>query len=134
MEHLFSNSYINIYLHPGLPKTIEIQWLDFVPSADFRTSMREMVHLARQHQVTAWTADNRLIRALRTADLAWTGEEVLKPMAELGVRRLAVVESLDAMNRMGVTALFTDVIPGTQMTQRFFATMEEARAWAMEPA
>lgn len=133
MEPLFSNPYINIYLRQGPPKTIELQWLDFVPSVDFRASMREMVHLARLHQVTAWTADNRLIRALRTADLAWTGEEVLKPMAELGVRRLAVVESLDAMNRMGVTALFTDVIPGTQMSHRFFRTMEEARAWAMEP-
>ncbi|MGI4834448.1 MAG: hypothetical protein ACRYFK_13410 [Janthinobacterium lividum] len=133
MEPLFSNSYINIYLHQGPPKTIEIQWLDFVPSTDFRASMRQMLHLAQLHRVSAWTADNRLIRALRTADLAWTGEEVLKPMAALGVRRLAVVESLDAMNRMGVTALFTDVIPGTQMSHRYFSTMEEARVWAMEP-
>jgi hypothetical protein len=29
---------------------------------------------------------------------------VLQPMSKLGVRRLAVVESLEAMNRMGVTA------------------------------
>lgn len=131
MKLLFSSSYLTISLHQGPPKTLEIQWLDFVPSADFRANMREVVHLASQHQVTAWTADNRLLRALRTADLAWAGEEILKPMSELGVRRLAVVESLDAMNRMGVTALFTDIIPGTQMTQHFFPTMEEARAWAM---
>jgi hypothetical protein len=133
MEHLFSNSYIHIYLHQGPPRTIEIQWLDFVPSADYRAVLREMVRLARLHRVTAWAADNRLIRAIRPVDLAWTGEEVLKPMAELGVRRLGVVDSLDAINRMGVTALFSAVIPGTQMTQHFFASMEEARAWVMEP-
>jgi hypothetical protein len=132
MELLFSSSYINISLHQGPPKIIEIQWLDFVPSADFRASMREMMHQARTHQVTAWTVDNRLLRAMRTADLAWSAEEVLIPMSEFGVRRLAVVESLDAMNRMGITALFSEVIPGTQLTQRFFSTMEEARAWAME--
>jgi hypothetical protein len=131
MELLFSNPYINICLLQGPPKTIEIQWLDFVPSIDFRAAMREMMHLARQHQVTAWTADNRLLRAMRTADLAWSGEEVLQPMSAMGVRRLAVVESLDAMNRMGVKALFTDIIPGTQIAQHFFPTMEEARAWAM---
>ena len=131
MELLFSNPYIVISLYPGPPKTLEIQWLDFVPSADFRACMREMVHLARTHQVTTWTTDNRLLRAMRTADLAWAAEEVLVPMSELGVRRLGVVESLDAMNRMGVTALFAEAIPGTHIKQQFFPTLEEARAWAM---
>ncbi|MGI4867560.1 MAG: hypothetical protein ACRYFZ_26810 [Janthinobacterium lividum] len=133
MELLFSNSYINIRLHRSAHNTLEIQWLDFVPSADFRASMREMLHLAKQQQVKAWVVDNRLIRAMRTADLAWGGQEIIVPMSDLGVRRFAGVESQDGMNRMGVTALLADVIPGTKMTSRFFATVEEARAWAMEP-
>ncbi|MGI4735600.1 MAG: hypothetical protein ACRYG7_10515 [Janthinobacterium lividum] len=107
--------------------------MDFVPSADFRASMREMLYLAKQHQVKTWVVDNRLIRAMRTADLAWSGQEVILPMSKLGVRRFAGVESQDGLNRMGVTALLADVIPGTQMTSRFFATIEEARAWALEP-
>lgn len=133
MEVLFSNSYITIRLHRGTHNTLEIQWLDFVPSVDFRASMREMLYLAKLHQVKTWVVDNRLIRAMRTADLAWGGQEVIIPMNEMGVRRFAAVESQDAMNRMGVTALLADVLPGTQMTSRFFATVEEARAWAMEP-
>ncbi|MGI4762526.1 MAG: hypothetical protein ACRYF0_17575 [Janthinobacterium lividum] len=134
MNLLFSNPYINISLHPGPPhNTLEIQWLDFVPSADFRDSMREMLHQARLHQVTSWVVDNRLLRAMRTADLAWAGPEVLEPMSALGVRRFAGVESQDAMNRMGVTALLADVMPNTHITQRFFPTIEEARAWATEP-
>lgn len=133
MDLLFSTSYINISLHSGPShKTIEIQWLDFVPSNELRTSMREMLHLARLHEAKAWIADNRLIRAMRTADLAWAGPEVIEPMSALGVRRFAAVESLDAMNRMGVTALLADVIPNTKMTHRFFPTIEEARAWATE--
>jgi hypothetical protein len=134
MDLLFSNPYINISLHPGPPHhTLEIQWLDFVPSADFRDSMREMLHLARLHQVKSWVVDNRLIRAMRTADLAWSGTEIILPMSDLGVRRFAGVESQDAMNRMGVTALLADVMPGTKITSRFFPTIEEARAWATEP-
>jgi hypothetical protein len=55
MQLLFSNAYINISLHPGPPhNTIEIQWLDFVPSADFRACMRQMLHLAQLHQVKGW--------------------------------------------------------------------------------
>jgi len=134
MNLLYSNPYINISLHPGPPhNTIEIQWLDFVPSNDLRTSMREMMHLARQHEVKSWVVDNRLLRAMRTADLAWAGAEVIIPMSEMGVKRFSGVESQDGMNRMGVTALLADVIPGTQMTQRFFPTIEEARAWATSP-
>ena len=133
MELLFSNPYINIRLHRGAHNTLEIQWLDFVPSTDFRTSMREMLHLAKVQQVKAWVVDNRLIRAMRTADLAWSGQEIILPMSELGVRRFAGVESQDGMNRMGVTALLADVIPDTRITSRFFATIEEARAWALEP-
>jgi hypothetical protein len=133
MQLLFSNAYINISLHPGPPhNTIEIQWLDFVPSADFRACMRQMLHLAQLHQVKGWVVDNRLLRAMRTADLAWSSTEVLAPMSELGVRRFAGVESLDAMNRMGVTALLADIIPNTRISQRFFPTIEEARAWATE--
>lgn len=134
MELLYSSPYINIRLFPGPPhNTLEIEWLNFVPSADFRASMRQMLHLAQLHRVQSWVVDNRLLRAMRTADLAWAGPEVIQPMSELGVQRMAGVESLDAMNRMGVTALLADVIPGTQITSRFFATLEEARAWATAP-
>jgi len=110
-----------------------LQWLDFVPSADFRASMTELMHLAQQHQAKALIADNRLLRALRQADLQWSGELVFGGLSKLGGRRFAAVESLDAMNRMGVSALVATVIPNTQLTSQFFDSIEEARAWATSP-
>ncbi|RYY20129.1 MAG: hypothetical protein EOO36_04130 [Cytophagaceae bacterium] len=133
METLFSTQYLRIFLHRTTHETIEVQWLDFVPSVDFRASLLELMRLARLHRVKALIADNRLLRALRQADLEWSGDVVFKGLSDLGGRRFAAVESLDAMNRMGVTALVTSAIPGTQLTSRFFATIEEARAWAVSP-
>lgn len=133
MEALYSSPYLHIYLHPGPHQTLELQWLDFVPSADFRASMLELMRLARQHKAQALIADNRLLRALRQADLHWSGELVLKGLSDLGGRRFAAVESLDAMNRMGITALVATVIPDTQLTSQFFPTIEAARAWATAP-
>ncbi|MGI4737114.1 MAG: hypothetical protein ACRYG7_18240 [Janthinobacterium lividum] len=46
MEKLFSNSYVNIYLHRTSHQTLELQWLDFVPSADFRLGIEELSRLA----------------------------------------------------------------------------------------
>jgi len=133
MQLLYSNPYINMRLLAGAHQTLEIQWLDFVPSHELRASMQHMLELVQQHPVKAWITDNRLIRAMRAADLAWAGPAVIQPMSELGVRRLATVESLDAMNRMGVKALLADVIPNTELAQRFFAGLDEARAWATAP-
>lgn len=133
MDLLFSTQYANIFLHITTHPTLELQWLDFVPSADYRVSIQELMRLAIQHNALALIADNRLLRALRPVDLAWSGELVFKGLSDLGGKRVAAVESLDAMNRMGVTALFTSVIPNTKLTSQFFTTIEEARAWATAP-
>lgn len=133
METLYSTQYLHIHLHSTTHKTLELQWLDFVPSADFRASLEELMRLARVHGAKALVADNRLLRALRQADLQWSGELVFRGLSELGGRRFAAVESLDAMNRMGITALVANVIPNTNLTSQFFATIEEARAWATAP-
>lgn len=48
MAKLFATSHINSYLHTSTHTTIEIQWLDFVPSAELRSCLLEMLRLARQ--------------------------------------------------------------------------------------
>lgn len=133
METLFSSPYLHIYLHRTSHATLELHWLDFVPSADFRVSIEELMRLARQYQAKALIADNRLLRALRQADLQWSGDVVFRGLSELGGQRFAAVESLDAMNRMGVQALVATIIPDTELTSQFFATIEHARAWATAP-
>ena len=133
METLYSTPYLRIYLHRTTHQTLELHWLDFVPSADFRAAITELMRLAQQHKAKALIADNRLLRALRQADLQWSGEQVFRGLSDLGGRRFAAVESLDAMNRMGVKSLVATVIPDTQLASQFFATIEEARAWATAP-
>ena len=69
MKKLFTNQYVTIFLHSTTHQTIELQWLDFVPSADFRLGIEELSRVAHQHRAKALIADNRLLRALRPADL-----------------------------------------------------------------
>ncbi|NML68020.1 hypothetical protein HHL22_22715 [Hymenobacter sp. RP-2-7] len=133
MTTLYQNSYLNILLHQTTHCTLELQWLNFVPSTDFRASIEELMRLMRQHQGKALVADNRLLRALRQADLEWSGDQVFNGMHKLGGQRFAVVESHDAMNRMGVNALVATVIPGTQLTSQYFDSIEAARHWATAP-
>ena len=133
METLYTNSYVTIFLHRTTHNTLELQWLDFVPSTDYRRIIEEVMQLLRTHQIKALVADNRLLRALRQADLQWSGELVFNGLSNLGGQRLAVVESLDAMNRMGIQSLIATAIPGTQLTSQYFPAIEQARAWATAP-
>jgi hypothetical protein len=130
VETLYFNSYFNIFRHRAPHNTLELQWLDFVPSTDFRAAITELMRLAHLHQAKALIADNRHLRALRQADLQWSGDQVFNGLSKLGGQRFAVVESLDAMNRMGVNALVATLIPNTGLTSQYFSTVEEARTWA----
>lgn len=93
MQTLYSTPYLHLYLHQTTHVTLELHWLDFVPSADFRASLLELMCLARQQQARALIADNRLLRALCQADPQWSGEIVFNGLSVLGGRRFAAVES-----------------------------------------
>jgi len=84
MEILFNTQYLRILLHSTTHQTLELQWLDFVPSADFRACLQEAMRLAQVHSVRALIADNRLLRALRQADLEFGGELVFKGLSNMG--------------------------------------------------
>lgn len=47
MDVVYSTAYLRIYLHRTTHVTIELHWLDFVPSADFRIAITELMRLAR---------------------------------------------------------------------------------------
>lgn len=132
MKQLFSSSYLTISLHEGPTPALELIWLDFVNSRDLRASLQEALRLARLHRIRSWIADNSLIRALRPADIDWIAQDIILPLNQLGVKRMAIVESRDAINRLGINAMLSAVIPNTTISAQYFPTLAEARAWACQ--
>lgn len=133
MKQVFSSPHLNVFLHGGPHATIELKWLDFANSEQLRENILRALDFAREHRVKAWLADNTLLRAIRPKDFEWMGPAIIQPLNELGVRRIAVVESQDAINRMGVNAFLSSTVPGTGITTRNFSAIEEARAWTTGP-
>ena len=133
VKQLYSSPHLNVYLHEGPHNTVELEWLDFANSEELRHNILEGLRLAQLHRAKSWLADNRLLRAIRPKDFEWMGPAIIEPLDQLGVKRIAVVESADAINRMGVTAFLASVVPGTGITTQYFATAEEARAWSAQP-
>lgn len=133
MEQIYSNPAVIFYLHSGKHKTIEVQWLDFVNSDTLRACLLEALRLARYYAVRAWVADNRLLRAIRTKDFVWMDSHIMQPLNALGVHRLAVIDSQDAMNQLGIKLFLSNIIPNTAIISQTFTSPELARAWATQP-
>ena len=122
--------YLNLYLHPGPSPAMETHWLGFATGAEFRAGILQAMALGREHHVTGWIADDRLLGAVRPRDLQWCLDEVLLSLGELGVRRFALLESQDAMNRRTIDGMYQRVEPEVSFEIRRFTDLQHARAWA----
>jgi hypothetical protein len=128
MTHSHAFPYLNLYLHPG--PALETHWLGFATGAEFRAGILQAMELAREHRVTGWIADDRLLGAVRPRDLQWCFDEVLLTLNALGVRRFALLESQDAMNRRTIDGMYQRVLPVVDFEIRRFTEVEPARTWA----
>jgi hypothetical protein len=132
MEQVLALPYVNIYRHPGPAyPAIEMQWLSFVSSPDFRAAAAQALARAQQHQAQGWVADDRLLGAVRPRDLEWVRHEILLPLSALGLRRFALLESQDVLNRYTIDRMYDDpALQAVGFELGRFTNIDEARAWA----
>ena len=129
MSIIYHTSFVQLH-HDPAGATLETEWLGFVNSEQLRTSLTEALRLARQHRVKGWVANNTLLRTIRPADQDWINQEWFPEFAKLGVRRLAIVESQDALNRMGITTIMQRATEHIPFDTQYFTDVAAARRWA----
>lgn len=129
MPIIYRTSFVHLH-HDPAGATLETEWLGFVNSEQLRSSLTEALRLARQHQVRGWVANNTLLRTIRPTDQDWINREWFPEFAKLGVRRLAIAESQDALNRMGISTIMQRATEHTPFDTQYFADATAARRWA----
>lgn len=129
MPIIYRTSFVQLH-HDPAGATLETEWLDFANSEQLRSSLLEALRLARQHRVRGWVANNTLLRTIRPADQDWINQEWFPEFAKLGVQRLAIVESQDALNRMAISTIMQRASAHVPFDTHYFAEAEEARRWA----
>ena len=120
-----------VELHPDpAGATLETGWLGFANSEQLRSSLTEALRLARQLRVKGWVANNTLLRTIRPADQDWINQVWFPEFAKLGVKRLAVIESQDALNRMGISTIMQRATEHIPFDTQYFTDATAARRWA----
>lgn len=131
MRLLATHPNLRLYLHEaGSLRALEVQWQGFMGSSVLRHITLEALDQARQHQVTAWIADDRLLGPVRPADLEWIVQEMLPELVALGVRRFARVEAADPLNKLLIGQAQDTAELLLPFTMRAFTDVQAARAWA----
>jgi len=129
MPVIYRTSYLLLH-HDPVGDTIETEWQGFVNSEQLRTSLLEVLRLARQYRVKGYIANNVLLRAIRPADQDWINEVWFPDFAKLGVQRLAIVMSQDGLNRMGIGNIMQRATAHIPFDTQHFAEAQTARSWA----
>ncbi|WP_022824895.1 hypothetical protein [Hymenobacter norwichensis] len=130
MDLLSTEPYLNLYLHQDPVPTIETEWLGYANSTDFRRSIAVALQLGQRHQVRGWIADDRRLGAVRPRDLEWLREEMLPSLAATGVRRFALLEAEDSLNRLTIGWMYKQLSGVIGFEIKLFTNILQARAWA----
>jgi hypothetical protein len=129
MPIIYRTSYLILHHEPA-NATIETEWLDFVNSDQLRSSLLETLRLCRLHRIKGYIANNTLLRTIRPADQDWINEVWFPDFAKLGVVRMAIIESQDGLNRMGIENIMRRATEHIPFDTQYFADAATARGWA----
>lgn len=129
MAIIYRTSFVQFHFEPD-GATLETEWLDFANSEQLRSALTEALRLGHHHQVQGWIGNNTLMRTIRPADQDWMNQHWFPDFAKLGVRRLAVVVSQDALNQMGIDNILQRASSHLPFDMQHFSEIGEARRWA----
>ncbi|WP_139922036.1 hypothetical protein [Hymenobacter sp. DG01] len=130
MVLLAAYPFVSFYLHDIGCCTIEAVWGEDTNDIFFREAVLQGLMFIRQHKVESWIADDRRLGPMEPHVLEWVAEEVLPAMAASGLRRLAMVESGDWLNRDLIKEAYMPPVENLSIEIRHFADVSSARAWA----
>jgi hypothetical protein len=128
MITIFDSSYLRI-LHDPFYKVLEMQWHTST-SAQFREGMMLGIQEAGRLQVHTWIGNLLAMNTLQPQDQEWIYAEWFPRFAALGIRRMAVVEPADPLNRIGIMQVMEHEASTVPLATAYFLTPEAARKWS----
>lgn len=109
--------------------TIIMTWNGAFTSAQYREATRACLAAVQQFGLKNWLADTRLIGQIPAEDHEWTNENVLVPVSDAGVRKVAIVIPEDVYNHLAISAIMVKGKSRFKFESRYFVYKNEALEW-----
>src|SRR5688500_3911398 len=71
--------------------TLIMTWNGPFTSATYREATKTCLAAVQQYNIRNWLADTRRIDEIKNEDQDWTNDNILVPISDLGVKKVAIV-------------------------------------------
>ena len=129
LEH--DDDFATIEVYPD-QKLARLTWKSHVSSEHYRSLLMCLLDVVSEQDIKLWLSDGRKMGPILQADQVWTRQEFTPDLIAVGLERIAIVSSLDAMNVIAVDKMVNATPKEATYSINFFEDPAIAQLWLME--
>lgn len=108
---------------------ISTKWQGYVPSPDYRAILLQLLDLIIKHGLKSWVSDSTRMGVILRSDEKWTTEVFTPMLVKGGLRRVAIVRSMDFFSQTASERMVEATSGKVPYVVEFFNDEEAALAW-----
>lgn len=128
---IFDKPFLTIY-YDDEHKLIHLRWKKLASSDEFREALNFALASVEERKIERWLANLRDMSVIKEADRKWTNDEWFPKLVKSGLRRMAIVNSLDYLNQSSVTKIMTHAGKIINFETQYFTDIVQAKKWLLE--
>ncbi|MBK0402379.1 hypothetical protein I5M27_05245 [Adhaeribacter sp. BT258] len=109
--------------------TLIMSWNGKFTSMQYREATLNCVEAVKQFNLKNWLADTSKIGEIKTQDQDWTNENILIPISDLGVKKVALIIPEDVYNHLAISSIMVKGKSRFRFESQYFVQKREAVEW-----
>jgi|SRR5688572_8671713 len=114
-------------------ESIIMTWNGPFTSSEYREATKTCLETVARHNLKNWLADARLIDEIKAADHDWTNENILVPISDLGVKKVAIIMPESVYNHLAISSIMVKGKSRFKFESRYFVHKKDALDWFSRP-
>lgn len=124
----FEQPYLTIEIDSE-KKLMQLNWIGFATSEDYRTGLETALQLSRTHGVKKWLSNLKDMKAIRQAEQDWTVQSWFPLFNHTHLDKWAIVFADDMFNQMATSSMISKMRPTLLFPVEYFQDINTAKNW-----
>ncbi len=114
-------------------RMVRLKWKGFATSEQIREGLTAGMEIIRREKALLWLADLKHMQAISPADEEWIVQQWFPKVVLTGLKKMALVTSLDYFNNTSVNRIMRSTEPMVTFETEYFVDASDATKWLLEP-
>jgi hypothetical protein len=125
---LFDRNFLTILVNPE-QSLIHLKWKGFANSEQFREGLNAALEIVKEQRLKNWLANQKMMEMIMPQDEEWASNNWYPRVALTGLKKMAIVTSLDFLNNASVRRIVSAASGKNDFETRYFVDSGEAKEW-----